>query len=37
MFSLLEELTGTDHHMVVTKVRERFAISKQVAQKQEAK
>jgi len=27
----------TDHHMVVTKVKERLAVSKHVAQKQEAK
>jgi hypothetical protein len=27
----------TDHHMVVTEVKERLAVSKHVAQKQEAK
>jgi hypothetical protein len=33
MYDLSEELTDTDHYVVVAKVRERLAVSKQETQK----
>jgi len=33
MYEVLLELTDTDHYLVVAKVRERLAVSKQAAQK----